>query len=500
MAALPTQKIKISFKGKSPENPDTVVSQTITVPVSVTVDDTTAATNVSVLVNGEQKPIATIEGLDIVNNTFDGEIKLTEDGVDNLLAHLEENDNLANLDVLTDNNVQLKTFLETGITSPDDGLSQAKKEAKNVYNEGATSEAKEVVSAAGGSSFAEQTTEDLAPKSTTPEEAQTAEPVVGVIGVNPGSDDQTQAELTNQKVSEDALAGQTGAGALVDTNKAKSLGKDALFYPSTMDKLQQDYIKISTYRYTPQQIEGLTFKEITTKGDPERTIYLPTNATITDSNTVSWGSNSMNPIQIAMFNLARKSIKGDPGDAIQDLSGQIRKNLTNGDTFANIKDAATTKFAEEASGVTGMLSRTQGAIFNPNMALMFNNPEMRNFTFSWKMSARDGGEAEMIRKIIRTFKQTMAVRKDKANLFLIAPNVYRISYHTKSDSEEHKSIGKIKLCALTGCNVNYVPDGSYMTFNDEARTMTAYQLDLSFSEMEPVYYDDYTDSEDVIGY
>lgn len=486
MAALPTQKIKITFKGKSPEDPDNVVSQTITLPVSITVDDTTAKTNVSVLVNGEQKQIAAIDGLNFDNNTFDGEIKLTEGGVDNLLAHLQENDNLANLDVLTDNDVQLKTFLETGITSPDDGLSQAKKEAKNVYNEGATSEAKELVSAAGGSSFADQTTDDLAPTST--------------FGVSPGSDDQTQTEFTQQNVVEDALAGQTGAGALVDTTKAKTLSKDALYYPSTMDKLQQDYIKITTYRYTPQQIEGLTFKEITTKGDPEKTIYLPTNATITDSNTVSWGSNSMNPIQIAMFNLARKSIKGDPGDAIQDLSGQIRKTLTNGDSFANIKDAATTYFAEQASGVTGMLSRTQGAVFNPNMALMFNNPEMRNFTFSWKMSARDGTEAEMIRKIIRTFKQTMAVRRDKANLFLIAPNVYRISYHTKSDSDEHKSIGKIKLCALTGCNVNYVPDGSYMTFNDEARTMTAYQLDLSFSEMEPVYHDDYTDSEDVIGY
>ena len=36
-----------------------------------------------------------------------------------------------------------------------------------------------------------------------------------------------------------------------------------------------------------------------------------------------------------------------------------------------------------------------------------------------------------------------------------------------------------------------MPDGSYMTFNDAAGTMTAYQMSLSFTELEPLYYDDY---------
>ena len=50
-------------------------------------------------------------------------------------------------------------------------------------------------------------------------------------------------------------------------------------------------------------------------------------------------------------------------------------------------------------------------------------------------------------------------------------------------------------------NVNYIPDGSYMTFNDSAATMTAYTMSLSFTEMEPLYYDDYTGiPTDQIGY
>ena len=40
-----------------------------------------------------------------------------------------------------------------------------------------------------------------------------------------------------------------------------------------------------------------------------------------------------------------------------------------------------------------------------------------------------------------------------------------------------------------------------MTFNDSAATMTAYSMSLSFTEMEPLYYDDYDKiPTDQIGY
>ena len=46
-----------------------------------------------------------------------------------------------------------------------------------------------------------------------------------------------------------------------------------------------------------------------------------------------------------------------------------------------------------------------------------------------------------------------------------------------------------------------MPDGSYMTFNDPEGTMTAYSMQLSFTELEPLYYDDYDKySTDEIGF
>ena len=40
-------------------------------------------------------------------------------------------------------------------------------------------------------------------------------------------------------------------------------------------------------------------------------------------------------------------------------------------------------------------------------------------------------------------------------------------------------------------SVNYTPDNSYMTFTDTERTMTSYDMALTFQELEPVYDRDY---------
>ena len=69
---------------------------------------------------------------------------------------------------------------------------------------------------------------------------------------------------------------------------------------------------------------------------------------------------------------------------------------------------------------------------------------------------------------------------------------------------EHPSINFIKTCALTSCDVQYTPDGTYMTYEDPFRTMTSYQLTLNFGELDPIFDDDYTelddDNDQVLGY
>ena len=87
----------------------------------------------------------------------------------------------------------------------------------------------------------------------------------------------------------------------------------------------------------------------------------------------------------------------------------------------------------------------------------------------------------------------MAVRKEENDLFLRAPHTFLIKY-LSSGGQEHKSINKIKECALIGFDVNYTPQGSYMTYDDEEKTMVSYVITLSFKELTPIYDKDYEDN------
>ena len=111
------------------------------------------------------------------------------------------------------------------------------------------------------------------------------------------------------------------------------------------------------------------------------------------------------------------------------------------------------------------------------------------------MSPRDEHEAQQVREIIRFFKQGMSVKSTANNVFLKAPNVFDIRYITYDDDgrevRDHPSINRIKTCSLTSCAVNYTPDNSYMTYGDDARTMTSYEMALNFTELTPVYEEDY---------
>ena len=100
----------------------------------------------------------------------------------------------------------------------------------------------------------------------------------------------------------------------------------------------------------------------------------------------------------------------------------------------------------------------------------------------------------------------MSVRTTGSNVFLKSPFVFDIEYKAYGDDGklvDHPSINRIKTCALLSCDVDYTPDGSYMTFNDSNRTMTSYKMSLRFSEIEPIYSTDYTGNNiptDHIGY
>lgn len=280
-----------------------------------------------------------------------------------------------------------------------------------------------------------------------------------------------------------------------------------LRYPLNMDG-KQDCITFTMLEYAPKKFSS--FSSDFAKGEAQskregsekrrgKTVTLPIQPTISDSNVVKWGAEDMNAFQAIAAAAALSTIKDGVGGAVAALEGSAK-------LIANQKESlgavTATYFAGEAAGVKGLLTRATGGIINPNTELLFQGPDLRTFNFTFSLSAREPEEAKRIRNIIRFFKQGMSVKRADTALFLKSPHTFEIKY-LFGGKPDHPWINRIKECALTSCNVNYTPAGNYATYEDGS--MTQYDISLSFSELEPIYDDDYgngggTRNEFEIGY
>ena len=290
----------------------------------------------------------------------------------------------------------------------------------------------------------------------------------------------------------DAVFGMFGSRG--GTRNRRSHGN--LVFPEALRSDDQDVIKFKMVKFRPRKFDvsgsnmsGLTSKAGITDSMIMGTCVLPIPGGISDSNSVNWGEQTMTSAQAMAGALASKALEGD-GSGISDA---ITKNAE------SIKKAVKAEVVKAATGTDSAqyLARTEGAVMNPNMELLFGGPQLRSFGFTFKFSPRSAKEAKTLIKVIRFFKQGMAAQKKDNGLFLQAPYTWVLEYLHKGRS--HKYLNQFKECAMQSFNVNYTPDGNYFTFRDGE--ITAYKLTMGFGELEPIFANDYADDGDSsIGY
>jgi hypothetical protein len=292
-----------------------------------------------------------------------------------------------------------------------------------------------------------------------------------------------------------------------------------LVYPTGIRSNGQDFIKFTVIKYITRKLNTSANNSFSgaigvlenrrdtsnanlTSGQEKEvkgSIILPIQPSISDSNNVDWNGLGINPLEMELLNGSLNIMSGSGQQYVNDLIGRLQTTIKD----PNVINAIKLQFAQKAAGVEGMLSRVAGAVVNPNLELLFQGPTLRPFNFTFRLSPRNSKEATTVRKIIRVFKQYSAVGTASGGLFLTTPNVFNISYHNRgNEKSNHPSLNRIKTCALKSVSVDYTPDGSYMTFNDNYNTMTSYSISLQFQELEPVTTSDYIDKipDDEIGY
>ncbi len=168
-------------------------------------------------------------------------------------------------------------------------------------------------------------------------------------------------------------------------------GGDAVVYPTTLRRSgnAQDYIRIDQLKWEPKKREGYSWKgnrKASADSRVQRRVILPIPGGISDSNTVSWGGDKMDPAQSAMANLALAGIE----EGVEGMGGELNKIGEQIKTNKKeVKDAISKGIAGMASGTGAqLLTRTTGQVLNPNMELLFKDPSLRPFTFTCKLASR----------------------------------------------------------------------------------------------------------------
>ena len=318
--------------------------------------------------------------------------------------------------------------------------------------------------------------------------------------------------------------------------------KENLQYPIDMVvEGGQDYMFIEQFAYSPPQTTtgtsstnpedvktggvDTTLAGNITQGLERRTniseafgtCRLPIPNRLDVSNGVSWGEGRANAIEMGAFSAATSQLKSllSDGKGLGDLISNSKKQVTG--TFDALKGSLQNQDSSTASSasvlnaiiarsvlsriginvdVDQFITRQTGAAINPNLELLFGGPQLRTFTFNFDFAPNSTEEAVMVRKIQRWFRQGMLPTRShtsaSSTLFLGSPNVFRLQY--KNRNRRIKGLNVIKICALTACQIDFTPDGTYQSYDDQDSVSMPVRstMGLTFNELTPIFKDDYT--------
>lgn len=117
---------------------------------------------------------------------------------------------------------------------------------------------------------------------------------------------------------------------------------------------------------------------------------------------------------------------------------------------------------------------------NPHMALLFNGPDFRSFTFNFQMMARNAKESDNIVRIIKSFKEAMLPMQHPENA---AYWTYPDNFEIFLFSPAQQYLFAISTCVLENIAVDYAGSG-IPSFTAPNGAPVAITMELTFKELE----------------
>ena len=323
-----------------------------------------------------------------------------------------------------------------------------------------------------------------------------------------------------------ALAGQSNQNFYTPSFGTQGTDNDQLVlrYPKQRIEASADYLSITIFDYeSNSDIFDLSKKEggkslsdllgsLGKKADEiekigegseegkklmtnSKVIFLPIPQNVSDTMSVGYAEDTLNPLQIAGLKVAGGLANGVAFDAEQ------REKV-----FTNLKEAGINISSQEIEALKStvaakainqlganvnpqsIITRASGQILQSNLELLFNNVTLRSFPFSFDFAPRNADEANEVAMIIRAIKQGMSPKKGQnPAIFIKSPQLFKLTY--MKGMEPHPFLNKMKTGVITDMSVNYTGSNTYATYDDG--TPVHMKMQFTFKEINPIYADDY---------
>ena len=183
------------------------------------------------------------------------------------------------------------------------------------------------------------------------------------------------------------------------------------------------------------------------------------------------GGKILNQIANEDFEGAAKSFIGKGGDILKDLGKRAAIGAYGG--------------LLSGDGVTNAFDKAFGQMVNPFIEVAFDGMGVRTFNYSFDFRPKSSRETKEVQAIIQLFRFHMVPEQKGSNhRYMTLPSTFDIHYmyQTNEASKENEFYSKIATCVLTGCDVNYTPDG-VKSFESGAPTHITMSLNFMETEM-----------------
>lgn len=267
-----------------------------------------------------------------------------------------------------------------------------------------------------------------------------------------------------------------------------------LKYPTDMNEGMNDYIMFTAHEYRSNRAFANQNNPGGTEGPAQGEpiiMYMP-NSTPGTANQNNWGredfTGPLNTLRADVGMGVTAAIqnfnpRGDRGQGVSDFVDGFKAQLESAKQQSGpaLRQVAMQTVASTIAGKSAqtLTALQRGEIYNPNVELIYQTPQMRSFAFDFIMSPKNAQESQMINDIILEFKKWSA--PEEAGTMFKVPCVWKIKYMT--GGRENPNMNVFKKSACTSVQVQANPGSDmHQAFDDGMPVTTA--MSLTFQEVD----------------